>query len=204
MQHPYSVGLTGGIACGKTAACRVFTQLHIPVIDADIISRELTAIGSPMLPKLAQLFGRQCLNADGSLCRPYLRQKVFADEKALTQLNALLHPAIHQELLRQAQEAGQHAPYVVLAIPLLFEHKLTSIVDRVLVLDCSPELQLQRIIARDGCSVATAQSIIAHQVSRDFRISHADDLINTQSSDLQYLAQQIYKLHQQYCTYAAK
>ncbi len=203
MHHPYTIGLTGGIACGKTAACRVFTQLQIPIIDADVISRQLTALGSPLLPKIAKELGPDCLNADGTLCRPYVRKLVFADEHALAKLNAILHPAIHHELLARAHEVGAQAPYVVMAIPLLFEHKLDALMDRILVLDCSEQLQLQRIIARDGSSEATARSIIAHQVSRAYRIAHADDLVSTQSSDLQALALQIKKLHSQYCAYAA-
>ena len=198
MHNTFKVGLTGGIACGKTSACRVFSALQIPVVDADVISRQLCARGSPLLPQIAAIFGPLIINAACDLNRPALRELVIADEAALTALNNLLHPAIHRELMAQAETAGKNAPYVVLAIPLLFEHHLEPLVNRILVLDCSPELQLARIQKRDGCSEAAARSIISHQAAREYRLSQGADVINTESGDLHYLAQQIEMLHAQY------
>ncbi len=199
----FKIGLTGGIACGKTSACRIFAAQHIPIVDADVISHELTAPGSPLLPQLAATFGPGIIAADGSLDRRAMRNLVFSDAGALQQLNALLHPAIHRRLLQEAEEKEPAAPYVVLAVPLLFEHHLEHMVDRILVLDCSEDLQLQRIMQRDGSSEAVARSIMNNQVSRSFRVAHADDLADTQSGSLALLEERILQLHHKYLQLAA-
>lgn len=194
----FRLGLTGGIACGKSTASRAFMSVGIPVIDADVISHTLTALGSPLLDTLYAHFGREIALADGSLNRAALRQIVFADESKLNDLNSLMQGAIRAELIRQTQEALQSSPYVVLAIPLLFEKHLEPLVDRILVLDAPEDVQLQRILRRDGCSAETARSIIAHQVSRDYRLSHGDDIIDTGELQDADLGARILKLHEFY------
>ncbi|MBO8416800.1 MAG: dephospho-CoA kinase [Proteobacteria bacterium] len=200
----FKVGLTGGIACGKTSACKVFAELQIPIVDADVISRELTSPGSPLLDTIAAEFGSEVIAADGSFNRKAMRNLAFSDSSALMRLNAIMHPAIHAELKRQALKKEPSAPYVVLAIPLLFEHHLEKLTDRILVLDCSEDLQLARIMQRDGSSEQVARSIMSNQVSRLYRRQHADDLIDTQSGSLEYLQQEIGKLHQIYLQCAAQ
>lgn len=200
----FKVGLTGGIACGKTSACKFFAALHIPIVDADVISRELTAKGSPLLKTIEAEFGPQVIAEDGSFNRKAMRNIAFTDSSALMRLNAIMHPAIHAELIRQAQEKEPSAPYVVLAIPLLFEHHLEKLTDRILVLDCSEDLQLARIMQRDGSSEEVARSIMSNQVSRLYRKQHADDLIDTQSGSLEHLQNEIGKLHQLYLQCAAE
>ncbi len=204
MIDTFKVGLTGGIACGKTSACKIFQNLGIPVIDADEISRELTAPGSPLLPEIKTIFGKTILDEHGALKRSALRTLVFADNSALAKLNALLHPAIHRELILRAKTAGTHAPYVVLAIPLLFEHHLEKMCQRILTLDCSEKLQLERILRRDGSSLNTARSIIRHQVPRSERLTKADDIIDTESGDLQKLECAVKALHEKYLQLAAQ
>lgn len=200
----FKIGLTGGIACGKTSACRIFASQNIPIVDADVISRELTAPGSPLLQRLAETFGQSIIAADGSFDRRAMRNLVFSDAGALHQLNSLMHPAIHRRLQQEAEEKDPAAPYVVLAIPLLFEHHLEGMVDRILVLDCSEELQLARIMKRDGSSEAVARSIMKNQIPRSFRVAHADDLVDTQSGSFTLLKERILQLHHKYLQLAAQ
>ena len=161
---PLRIGVTGGIACGKTAASNVFRSLGITVIDADIIARQVVEPGSKLLPKLVEVFSDDILNKDGSLNRKRLREIVFSDKKALAALNAMIHPAIHAELERQANLAT--SAYTVLVIPLLFEHHLESFVDRILVLDVKEETQIKRVMERDGSSREIAKEILKNQISR--------------------------------------
>ena len=198
----FRLGLTGGIACGKSTASKAFLALGIPVVDCDVISRELTSIGSTILEQIVCHFGEQILLEDGTLNRSLLRQIVFDDEKELAYLNTLLQGAIRQELISKTQEYLEKAPYVVLAIPLLFERKLENLTDRILVLDANEEVQLQRIIKRDACSKETALSIMKNQVDRSYRQSHGDDIIDTSSLSDKELSFEIEKLHQRYLALA--
>lgn len=191
----FRLGLTGGIACGKSTASRAFMSVGIPVIDADVISHALTALGSPLLDTLYARFGREIALEDSSLNRAALRKIVFSDESRLNALNELMHGAIRRELIAKAGAALKDAPYVVLAIPLLFENHLENLVDRILVLDAPEDVQLQRILRRDGCSEDTARSIISHQVSREYRLSHGDDIIDTGKLKDADLGARILKLH---------
>lgn len=204
MSSVFKLGLTGGIACGKTSAAEVFVSLGVPVISADAIAREIMQPGSPVLQQVVQAFGPEFLEADGSLKRAALREKVFADPAALQKLNSLTHPVIHELLSERAAQAGLTAPYVVLDIPLLFEHHLENTVDRILVLDCTEEMQVQRILQRDHCDEATARAILHSQVPRSYRLSHGDDIIDTQSGSLEKLASHIRELHQLYLQLARK
>lgn len=204
MSSVFKLGLTGGIACGKTSAAEVFVSLGVPVISADAIAREIMQPGSPVLQQVVQAFGPEFLEADGSLKRAALREKVFADPAALQKLNSLTHPVIHELLSERAAQAGLTAPYVVLDIPLLFEHHLENTVDRILVLDCTEEMQVQRILQRDHCDEATARAILHSQVPRSYRLSHGYDIIDTQSGSLEKLASHIRELHQLYLQLARK
>lgn len=200
--HPLRIGLTGGIACGKTAASNFFKAEGICVIDADVIAREVVAKGSPLLAKISAIFGTHILNSDGTLNRKELRNIVFSDKEALLKLNTLIHPAIHEELERQANLAT--SAYCVLVIPLLFEHKLTAFVDRILVLDVKEETQIKRVCQRDGSSPEIAKEILKNQVSRNTRRELADDLIETDGLELTELKKLVLNLHQKYLQLAAK
>lgn len=202
LHHPLRIGITGGIACGKTAASSVFKDLGITVIDSDIIARKVVEPGSKLLPKLIDTFGKEILTDDGFLNRKRLREIVFSDPKALASLNALIHPAIHAELEKQADKAS--SAYTVLVIPLLFEHHLENFVDRILVLDVKEETQIERVMKRDGSSREIALEILKNQVSREKRRELADDLIETDGLSLSELKELVLNLHKKYLKLAAK
>ncbi|MGN0909078.1 MAG: dephospho-CoA kinase [Succinivibrio sp.] len=193
---PYRVVLTGGIACGKTVISDDFRALGAEVIDTDVISRELSRPGSPMLGRIAASLGPSALRGDGSLDRRAVREMVFADKRKLEALNAITHPAIMGEAMRRACQARGH--YVIMAVPLYFESGRGGYADRVLVADCPPEVQLSRLMARDGSSEETARAMIASQASRQERRAGADDLIDTGSLTLDEIRTAVLHLHEKY------
>jgi dephospho-CoA kinase len=189
------IGLTGGIGCGKSTVARVFTQFNVPVIDADDIAHQLVAVGQPALELIEQAFGEQCLNADGSLNRNVIRELVFNEPSQKQKLEAIVHPLVYQTI--ETQIALLNTPYCLLSIPLLFETHKADFVDRVLVVDCTVEKQIERVVERDHLPIERVQSIINTQVSRAFRITHADDVIDNTKNATE-LAQQVEKLHNLY------
>lgn len=196
LQSKFCVGLTGGISCGKTTISNIFQDLNINVIDADLISREVVANGSKTLNILENHFGKQIINKDGSLNRSLLRKLVFADKKELKYLNNVMHPAINQALKDKIKAAT--SVYIILAIPLLFENHLEHLVDRILVANASLDCQIKRTMERDQCDYATALSIIKAQVSEEYRCTHADDLIQTDTCSIEQIKDQVLKLHLTY------
>src|ERR1700752_832715 len=146
--RPYRVGLTGGIASGKSTAAKFFGALGVPIIDTDQLARDVAEPGQPPLERLVERFGPTILTPDGHLDRPALRDIVFSDPKARADLEALTHPAIGAAM--EARSAAVGGPYQILVIPLLVEKNLASHVDRVLVVDCDEELQIRRLRERDG------------------------------------------------------
>lgn len=199
MKRPLHIGLTGGIGSGKSTVSRLFAALGVPVIDADLIAREVVAPGTPLLASVIARFGAALLSATGELDRRALRERVFADPAERAALEGLLQPAIIAELQRRADAAG--GVYQILAIPLLVEHNLTSSVDRVLVVDCAEELQLRRVQVRDGVTLARARAVLAAQASRTARLSAADDIV-VNDGDLARLRGQVEDLHVRYGTLA--
>ena len=189
------VGLTGGIGCGKSTVSRFFTQLNVPVIDADELAHQVVAIGQPALKLIEQQFGAVSLCADGSLNRESLRDLVFSDPSQKQKLEAIIHPLVYQMIREQV--ALLNAPYCLISIPLLFETHKTDFVDRILVIDCPVELQIKRVVERDHLTVERVQSIIDSQVSRAVRTEQADDIIDNTKTDTE-LAMQIEKLHNLY------
>jgi len=189
------IGLTGGIGCGKTTVATIFGQLKIPVIDADEIAHQLVAIGQPALARIQQAFGADVLYPDGSLNRKKLRDLIFSDPKQKQKLEAILHPLVYQSIQTELKQLN--APYCIICIPLLFETNMTHLVDRILVVDCSVETQIERIRKRDNMSMERIQSIIDSQVSRTFRKTHAHDLIDNSETDVR-LAEEVKKLHNLY------
>src|ERR1700747_2188185 len=166
--RPYRVGLTGGIASGKSTAAKFFGALGVPILDSDQIARDVVEPGQPPLERLVERFGPSILTADGHLDRPALRDIVFSDPKARADLEALTHPAIGAAM--EARSAAAGGPYQILVIPLLVEKNLRSNVDRVLVIDCDESLQLRRLKARDGTGVQQARAILNAQASRSVRL----------------------------------
>lgn len=190
------IGLTGGIGSGKTAVSDTFSQLGIDIVDADIVARDVVAIGSPALTEIADMFGADILLADGSLNRQKLRSLVFTNDGYKNWLNNLLHPLIRQSMLSQLNAST--SPYCILVAPLLLENKLQQFVDRVLVVDVSIETQINRTLKRDKSNREEIKAIIASQISRDDRLIAADDVLNNDKLTLLELQQQVEKLHQIY------
>lgn len=174
-RRPLRIGLTGGIASGKTTVATMFSELGVPVIDTDVIAREVVAPGRPALEEIRGRFGDSAFDDTGKLDRRALRGVVFSDEAARHDLEAILHPRIGAETLRQADAAS--GPYQVIVVPLLVGSALLDHIDRVLVVDCDEELQLRRLTARDNETVEAARKILAAQASRSERLAIADDVI---------------------------
>jgi dephospho-CoA kinase len=196
MTRPLRIGLTGGIASGKSIVTRRFAELGVPVIDADVASRNVVQPGTPGLAQVVQRFGVGVLDADGRLDRRALRNLIFKDSSMRRDLDAILHPLIRADMEREAAQA--QGPYIVMAIPLLVEGgSAAKRVDRVLVVDADETLQIQRLQARDGSSEDEAHAILSSQVSRAARLSAADDvLLNT--GTVADLRQAVDRLHEQY------
>ena len=197
---PFIIGLTGGIASGKSTAADHFAALGVPVIDTDVIARELVAPGQPALAALVARFGADLLDDTGALRREALGARVFADPAARRELEALLHPLIRAESLRRI--TALRAPYCVWVIPLLLESGARADVDRVLLIDCPEALQRQRALAR-GLQPDTLDGILAAQASRAQRHAIADDVILNDGSP-EALRQAVAARHAAYLALAAK
>ena len=179
---PFRIALTGGIASGKSTVAGLFAALGVPVIDTDVIAREVVEPGRPALAQVVASFGAESLDDSGRIDRPRMRQRIFADPDARRRLEAILHPAIREAMERQSVAAG--GPYQVLVIPLLAEGGRRDHVDRVLLVDVPEETQVQRLIARDGVTREQARASLNAQASRAARLALADDvLVNTGRAD---------------------
>ena len=196
----FRVGLTGGVASGKSTVAELFRAHAVAIIDTDELARLVVEPGQPPLCDLVARFGDAILTADGRLDRPALRSIVFADAKARADLEALTHPAIGAALEKRSQEAG--GPYQILVIPLLVEKNLAARVDRVLVVDCDEALQIARLQARDHASASEAQAILNAQAARATRLAAAHDVIEN-DRDLAALTAQVAALHARYLGYAS-
>ena len=200
MSHVYSVALTGGIGSGKSTVSCLFAERGVTVIDADELSHALTARNGAALAAIADAFGDDIIAADGSLDRAALRRRVFSDAEARRRLEGILHPRIRAEM--RARMARSEGPYVILAIPLLFETGQQDMADRVLVVDVPESVQIERVQARSGLDRPEIERIIASQVPRSRRLAGADDVIdNTGPSSA--LADRVDRLHRRYLQLAA-
>jgi dephospho-CoA kinase len=191
----FRVALTGGIASGKSTVANLFTALGATLVDTDVLAREVVAPGTALLAEIAAHFGPDILTADGSLDRRKLRERVFADTVERRWLEERTHPAI-RALTDQRCEAAR-GPYCLVAIPLLVETQSKDRFNRVLVVDCEPETQLARLVARDGVTRETALRMLAAQAPREARLAVADDVIRN-DGDFPALRGQVEKLHRQY------
>ena len=195
----FVVGLTGGIASGKSTVAALFENKGITIIDTDQLARQLTEIGKEALQKIALHFGKNILLPDGSLNRKLLRTIIFSDNTQRLWLEQLLHPLIRAEMEQQIHLA--QSPYCLAIIPLLFESTPNPIINRILVIDTTEEMQLQRAQARDEITLEEAKLILLAQTKRDHRIANAADIIyNTGSLDL--LKEEVDKLHHLYLSIA--
>jgi dephospho-CoA kinase len=194
------IGLTGGIASGKSTVAREFAELGVPIIDADEISREVVEPGTSGLQAVVRRFGKDILAADGRLDRRRLRQIVFAQPAARRDLEELLHPLIRAQM--QLRSDLLPGPYQIFVIPLLVETGLREGLDRILVVDTDEEAQVQRLMSRDQESALQARAILGAQAPRRQRLQAADDVI-TNTGSLADLQQAVARLHAQYLSWAA-
>lgn len=191
----FIVGLTGGIGSGKTAASDWFAKQNIAIVDADVIARDIVAVGQPALMEIEQTFGAWVLQADGSLDRTALRHFVFEHPEARAQLEHITHPKIRAQIIYQLKSAA--SPYSVLVSPLLIESKQRELVQRILLVDVPEHLQLSRASLRDAQATDAIAKIMQAQMPRLQRQTHADDIV-VNDDDLNHLYAQLKPLHQLY------
>jgi len=196
----FQVGLTGGVATGKSLVADEFAALGIPVIDTDVIARQVVEPGQPALERIAERFGPHMLAADGSLDRRRLRNHVFANVGERRALEAILHPLIRERSRAEAQAAN--GPYQLLVVPLLLETDWHRRVDRVLVVDCPESVQLARLVDRDGEQPEQARRMLDAQIPRGQRLAAADDVIDNSGSRAE-TQRQVGRLHERYLELAA-
>lgn len=196
----FVVGITGGIGSGKSAVSDRFKRLGIDVVDADVASREVVKPGQPALKAIAEHFGSDLINADGSLDRARLRALVFADQRERVWLERLLHPLINEYIRVQLARAA--SPYAILVSPLMMETGQSRFTNRILVVDVPEEVQLARTMARDSNAEAQVRAIMAAQASRAARLATADDVINNDAG-FEALDHAVARLHEQYLRLAA-
>lgn len=191
------VGLTGGIGSGKSTVAGFFKALSVPVIDADDITRDLVKPGTPILAKIVEYFGEKILNSQGKLDRTLLRKKIFSNPSDKVFLESLLHPLVYQTIKIFSQK--NPAPYVVAVIPLLIEtrDKHIDVINKILVVDASEDLQVERVRKRDKLSSQEIKNIMVTQVDRQARLNRASDVI-VNDGDLDKLRKQVIELDAKY------
>ncbi|MCO8078495.1 dephospho-CoA kinase [Acinetobacter lwoffii] len=196
----FVLGLTGGIGSGKSAASQWFEAQGITVVDADVVAREVVAIGQPALTQIQQAFGDWVLLADGSLNRRALREYIFQSPEARKTLESITHPAIRTSIIQQLHAA--QSPYAILVSPLLFETNQHELTQHTLLIDATIELQIERASQRDGQNIEQIRNIIAAQMSREQKQTMADDIV-LNDGHLDHLYAHLRLLHQKYLNMAA-
>lgn len=199
----FSIGLTGGIGSGKTTVADMFAARGVPVIDTDLIAHQITAPGGVAMPLIEGTFGPEYVAADGSLDRVKMRTRVFSDNAAKAQLESITHPLIRAESERQRNAA--RGAYHIVVVPLLIEAgERASKVQRILVVDCPMDTQIERVIRRNGFTREQALSIIARQATREARLAAADDVVaNDSAATLETLQREVDALHARYLAMAS-
>jgi len=171
------IGLTGSIASGKSTIANMLKEMGLPIVDADLVARQVVEVGSPTLAKIAEVFGEDVLLPSGEMDRAKVGALIFNDEQKRLQLNSIIHPAIRAEMIRQRDAYVAEEKHVVMDIPLLFESNLQHFVEKILVVTVSPEVQLQRLMARNGLSKEEAQARISSQLPLKEKEDGADAVI---------------------------
>lgn len=197
----FRIGLTGGIASGKSTVADMFAHHGVPIIDTDVIAREVVAPGQPAIGEVVAAFGPEILRDDGQLDRAALRRIVFSSEERRRALEAILHPRIREAAARRAASAG--GPYQVIVVPLLVGSPLRHWMDRILVVDVPEEVQLERLLQRDAEDPEQARGMIAAQAGRDARLAIADDVVDN-GADLSETRRQVEALHRRYLELAER
>lgn len=197
--QPMRVGLTGGIASGKSTVADMFAGLGATLIDTDVIARQVVEPGEPALTEIRHEFGDELINSDGHLDRAAMRRIIFADDDARRRLESILHPRIRERT--QTAAAALNGVYQLIVVPLLVASPMKDFVDRIIVVDCDEKTQIQRLMARDAESEGQARRILAAQASRDERLSIADDVVSN-DGDLNATLEQVQALHRNYLSLA--
>ena len=189
----YRVGLTGGIASGKSTISQLFSDLGTPIIDTDMISHQLMQQGQPAYCQTVQHFGNGIINNDGSLNRPRLREIIFDQPMQKHWLENMIHPLIRSETEESILKVSEGA-YVLIVVPLMFETGFNRLVDHVIAIDCPAETQVRRLTQRDSIDKKLAQNMIASQMDNQSRLAHANSILH--NPDDENRQQEVMKLHQ--------
>lgn len=192
------IGLTGGIGSGKSTVAKIFSNLGISVIDADIIAHQLTQSGTDSFKAIKQLLGEEFINNNGELDRKKIAQTIFSNPSKKITLEKILHPRIKQRMLKEIEQA-KSSHYIILAIPLLLESDFTDLVDRIIVIDADDDLRIKRTQQRDDRTKEQIKDIMSHQLDREQRLQQADDILNN-NGDLKNLSDAVTRLHRKYMT----
>ena len=191
----FVVGLTGGIGCGKSLVSDLFHQLHkIPVIDADIIAKNLTQ-SQPIVDEIVAELGTEFVDKNNQLLRNVLRQAIFSDSDIRTKLENILHPRVYEQIKTKIKELK--TDYCIVVIPLLLETNRTNFLDHILVVDCTVEEQITRVMQRDHCSRTHVENIIATQIDRETRLALADDVVEN-SGSIESVKEKVSFLHEKF------
>lgn len=202
MTRPYCIGLTGGVGSGKSTAARLFASLGADLVDTDAIAHALTAADGAAMPAIAAAFGQAVIAADGGLDRAAMRDRVFSDGDTRRRLECILHPLILTEARHQV--ARSRAPYVILIVPLLLENLAAyrPLMDRIVVVDCDEQQQIERTARRPGIGIEQARAILAAQSPRAARLAIADDILDNRAGPSE-LEDQIGRLHRAFLAHSA-
>lgn len=198
----FKLGLTGGIGSGKTQVANMLAGWGASVIDTDLIAHSLTASAGQAIDPIRHVFGAEVLEPSGALNRVRMRELVFAEPARRTELEAILHPLIAEKVRQEAEQA--QGLYIVFVVPLLVESgRWRQQIDRLCVVDCDQDTQIQRVQSRSGLELATIQKILAAQATREQRLAVADDVIdNSKTATMEALEKQVLVLHQGWCNLA--
>ena len=199
MDRPFRIGLTGGLASGKSTVADFFAAHEVPVIDTDVIARQLVQPSEPALDEIRAAFGDDVLDEHRGLDRAFMRKMVFSDSAKREQLESILHPRIRDEAIRQSISADGR--YQIIVVPLLVGSPMRQFMDRILVVDCQEDTQLGRLLARDAEDEDQARRMLSAQAGRQDRLAIADDVISN-DADLGDTRRQVSELHGKYLTLA--
>ncbi len=197
MGRPLRIGLTGGIASGKSTVADLFAEHDVLIIDTDVIARQLVQPGQPALDEIRSAFGEEVFDTQEGLDRAAMRKIVFSDTSRRQQLESILHPRIRDEAIARSNAAD--GSYQIIVVPLLVGSSMQQFMDRILVVDCHEDTQLRRLLARDAENEDRARRILAAQASRQDRLAIADDVISN-DADLESTRSQVNDLHDKYLT----
>ena len=197
MSKSIKIGLTGGIASGKTIVSDFFKQFGTKVIDADVISHQVTKPGGTAFQEIISSFGSSVLDENGLIDRKKMRKIIFDDVNKKEMLERIIHPKVREEMFNLASQSNDH--YLIVSVPLLVETGMNEMMDRTLVVDCSEETQIERLMHRDKITLGEAKSILKNQTNRSTRLKAADDLIvNEKNVTLNELEKEVLELNKRY------